>query len=219
MYITGLETVSTSEVGSLEPEEDILGKDDFLTLLVTQLENQDPLNPMDSTEFTAQLAQYSSLEQLYNVNDNLENLQTTQSLLNNSQAVSFIGKTVKADGNSVQVTDGDSSEIYFELGADASAAYINIYDAAGSFVKSIESGALSAGEQSLAWDGNDSNGNVVSDGEYTFEVMAVDLNGEMVDTVSFSTDQITGITYTDGSACLLAGDKKIPIESVIEITE
>ena len=76
-----------------------LDRDAFLNLLITQLQNQDPLDPTDSVEFTAQLAQFSSLEQLGNVNDNLKLLQDFQASINNSQAVSLIGKEITASGN------------------------------------------------------------------------------------------------------------------------
>src|SRR5210317_754089 len=82
-------------------KSNVMGKDDFLNLLITQLQNQDPLKPTDSTEFTAQLAQFSSLEQLGNVNENLKQLQDFQASINNSQAVSLIGKEITATGNSL----------------------------------------------------------------------------------------------------------------------
>ena len=104
----------------------ILGKDDFLNLLVTQLQHQDPLNPADSTEFTAQLAQFSSLEQLNNINDNLENMEQFQASVTNSQAVSYIGREITARGNSVQLESGQPAECQFELEADAALAVISI---------------------------------------------------------------------------------------------
>ena len=101
-----------------------LGKDDFLTMLITQLQNQDPLNPTDSVEYTAQLAQFSSLEQLSNVNQNLEYLQMFQASINNAQAVSFIGKEITALGDGIQVTDGVAEACEFRLSADASGVTI-----------------------------------------------------------------------------------------------
>ena len=99
------ESISTATQSSSEtyvpPDKTTLGKDDFLKLFVAQLENQDPLSPMESTEFTAQLAQFSSLEQLTNANQNLEYLLMYQSSMNNAEAVNFIGNTVKASGNSI----------------------------------------------------------------------------------------------------------------------
>ncbi len=218
MDISGLSTVmSRSELAV--PKTNILGRDAFLKLLVTQLQHQDPLNPTDSTEFTAQLAQFSSLEQLGNINDSLGNLQSSQTASNNSQAVNFIGKTVKSSGNSIHVTDGVSDGIQFELGADAKAVFMNIYDSVGNYIKAIESGALSAGEQTLKWDGTDQNGNKVPDGAYTFEVFAVDAADNMVNTKTFISGMVTGVTFKDGRLCLLAGNKEIALDTVIQVTE
>jgi flagellar basal-body rod modification protein FlgD len=94
-----------------------MGKDDFLHLLVTQLKAQDPLNPMDSTAFTAQLAQFSSLEQLQNINSTLGTLNASQAESTNSQAVQFIGKTITAVGDSLEVRNGQSEDLHFSLNA------------------------------------------------------------------------------------------------------
>lgn len=220
MTIGGVDAVTMSG-GQLDntQKSDILGKDDFLQLLVAQLKAQDPLNPMDNTEFTAQLAQFSSLEQLTNVNETLESLRISQTSLNNFQAVDYIGKSVQASGNAVYLTNGVSDDIHFELGADANAVFINVYDSTGSFVKTVESGALNAGQQTLNWDGTDNEGNQVPDGAYTFEVLAVGANDERVNTTTFTTGKVTGVTFKDGNACLLVGNLEIPAGSVIQVSE
>lgn len=219
MTIAGLDTVTMSGSESYTPKSDILGKDDFLQLLVAQLKAQDPLNPMENTEFTAQLAQFSSLEQLTNINETMGNLQVSQTSLNNSQAVDFIGKSIQASGNSIHLTNGVSDDIHFELGADANAVFINVYDSTGSFVKTVKSGALNTGQQTLNWDGTDSEGNRVPDGAYTFEVLAEGANDEMVSTTTFTTGKVTGVTFKDGNACLLVGNLEIPADTVIQVTE
>ncbi len=90
MAINAINTDTIPSSETTRPTTDVLGKDDFLQLLVAQLQHQDPLKPMDSTEFTAQLAQFSSLEQLYNVNDNLGELGTNQLTMNNTQTKAII---------------------------------------------------------------------------------------------------------------------------------
>ena len=115
-----------------------MDKDAFLNLLVTQLQNQDPLNPTDSVEFTAQLAQFSSLEQLSNVNDNLEQLQNYQASINNSQAVSLIGKDITAKGNALQLKDGGPAGCNFSLDGSAAIVTISLYDSTGEFVMILE---------------------------------------------------------------------------------
>ena len=196
-----------------------LGKDDFMNLLVAQLQNQDPLNPMDSTAFTSQLAEFSSLEQLSNVNENLEYLQMYQSSINNAQAVSFIGKNIDALGNSIQLESSEIEEIHFELSRDASLVSINIYDEAGSLVKYIESGPLGEGLQSVEWDTTDNSGNALPEGMYQFEVMAVDTNGDTVQTATHINERVTGVIFKNGVTYLMAGGMQIPIGDVIEVSE
>ena len=106
MITSGLDSNTSVGTETSALPSKVLDKDAFLELLITQLQNQDPLNPTDSVEFTAQLAQFSSLEQLNNVNDNLEQLQNFQASINNSQAVALIGKDITANGNFLQLTNG-----------------------------------------------------------------------------------------------------------------
>jgi flagellar basal-body rod modification protein FlgD len=219
MSIAGLTEIKANDATLATPAPNILGKEDFLYLLVTQLKSQDPLEPMKSTEFTAQLAQFSSLEQLCIINENLGYLQLYQASLNNSQAVAFIGKTVKASGNSIYLTDGVPDDIHFELAEDAISSFINIYDYAGNLVRTIEVGALNAGEQTIEWDGTDNEGNKFPDGKYVFEVLATDVNGDMVRTTTYITGRVTGVTFKDGITYLLVGNQEVPVGNVIQITE
>lgn len=217
VYPVDASNSNTNQVTS--SKDSALGKNDFLNLLVAQLQNQDPLSPMDSTAFTSQLAEFSSLEQLANVNENLEYLQMYQSSINNAQAVSFIGKNIDALGSSIQLESGETEDIHFELSQDSSSVVINIYDGAGSLVKYIENGPLGEGKQSIEWDGTDNGGNTLTGGIYKFEVMAVDANGDKVQTATYISDRVTGVTFKNGVTYLLAGGMKIPIGDVIEVSE
>jgi len=219
MSVTGLENVSSGINHTSSFESNILGKDDFLNLLVTQLRHQDPLSPMESAEFTSQLAQFSSLEQMSNVNTNLEMLQLYQASINNSQAVGFIGKTIKALGNSIGVADGVADQIHFELAENASAVIAHIYDSHKNLVKTIQSGGLNAGEQSVEWDATDNDGNQVPDGTYTFEVIATDTDANPVSATTLITASVSGVSFKDGTTYLLAGNQEIPIGSVFEVME
>jgi len=219
MSVYAVDALNPNTNAVTSSNDSVLGKDDFMNLLVAQLQNQDPLNPMDSTAFTSQLAEFSSLEQLSNVNENLEYLQMYQSSINNAQAVSFIGKNIDALGDSIQLEEGENEEIHFELGKDAGLVSINIYDDAGNLVKSIENGPLGQGKQSLEWDGTDNGGNNLPEGIYKFEVMAVDTNGDKVQTETYMSDRVTGVTFKNGVTYLLAGGMTIPISDVIEVAE
>jgi flagellar basal-body rod modification protein FlgD len=196
----------------------VLDKDDFLNLLITQLQNQDPLNPTDSVEFTAQLAQFSSLEQLGNVNDNLQELKNFQASINNSQAVSLIGKTITANGNAIRLSGGGPVECNFKLEDDAALVAVTIYDDTGEFVKAFEGSNMAAGQQSMIWDGTDKNGNSVPDGNYTFEVMAADVNGKDLDAATLFTGTVDKVTFEKNASFLIAGGQKIALGDVVQVT-
>ena len=219
MTIVGLDSVQSRGGQTQSAQNQVMGKDDFLNLLVAQLQAQDPLNPMDSTGFTAQLAQFSSLEQLQNVNDNLETLGTSQSIQTNSQAVGFIGKDVTAKGNQVQVADGQSTGLQVDVDEDAASVHVSIYDKNGTFIREFRTGAMAAGQGTIAWDAMDYLGGQVPDGQYEFDATAVDANGESVDITTFTSGRVTGVNYKDGQAYLLTENQEIPMGSVVQVTD
>lgn len=221
MSSIGLEAVSAREgqTSSITNNNSALGKDDFLTLLVAQLQNQDPLNPMDGTDFTAQLAQFSSLEQLQNMNTNLESMHTTETIQTYSNAVSFIGKTVTALGSQIYVNNGRSEDIQFELSDNAAGVFVSIYDENGNYIQSLEYGAMSTGRQSLSWDGYDYLGNASPDGKYQYKITAQDANGGEVEVSTFTADKVTGINYRDGQAYLITDNQEIALGDVVQVMD
>ena len=219
MITSELSPAANGVTKSVVTESPVLGKDDFLHLLITQLQNQDPLNPADSTEFTAQLAQFSSLEQLSNVNDNLMQLQNLETSTNNSQAVLLLGKEITANGNYLKLADGTPTDCEFRLDREADTVVVNIYDHTNEFVKAFESENLSAGQHALTWDGMDRNGNRANDGNYTFEIMAVDANGETVNATAFFTGTVDTVTFENNAPFLVSGNQKIALGDVIQVAK
>ena len=198
-------------------QSNVMGKDDFLNLLITQLQNQDPLNPTDSTEFTAQLAQFSSLEQLGNVNENLTELKHFQASINNSQAVALIGKAITAAGNSIQLTDDGAVQCDFSLDSDAAVVVANIYDSTGKFVADFESRNLSEGQHALFWDGLDNQGNRMANGNYTFEILAADAKGRDIRSTTFFSGTVERVTFENDTSYLMSGNQKIALADVVEV--
>lgn len=208
--ISGGAPLSTSQ-------SNVMGKDDFLNLLITQLQNQDPLKPADSAEFSAQLAQFSSLEQLGNVNQNLVELNNFQASINNSQAVYLIGKAITATGNSIRLSDDGPVQCDFSLKNDAALVVANIYDATGQFVADFESQNLGAGQHALFWDGTDNQGNPVANGNYTFEILAADAQGRDIETTTYFSGTVDRVIFENHTSYLISGSQKIALGDVIEV--
>jgi flagellar basal-body rod modification protein FlgD len=219
MTVVGLDQVGSRATQTSESQQSVMGKEDFLQLLVTQLQNQDPLNPSDATEFTAQLATFSSLEQLQNINSTLEGVSTSQSVLTNSQAVDYIGKQIQALGDQVYLKDGQADPIAFDLANDAAGVYLKIYNQYGEYVQDLELGPMAAGEQQVQWDGLDHNGQAATDGSYRYEATALDADGNTVSVTSFTKGTVSGVYYKNGIAYLVTADQEVPLGSVVQVLD
>jgi flagellar basal-body rod modification protein FlgD len=218
---TGYGTSSVSnETTSSSSSTGELGKDEFLKLFIAQIQYQDPLNPLDSAEFTAQLAQFSSVEQLYGMNSKLGNIEETMN--NQSEQhdnLGYIGKTVKADDNTMQVDDGAVQSGSYTLDGSGYVT-IDVYDSDGGIVRTFYKGSEDKGEHDVNWDGRDDAGAIAGDGSYTFEVTARDEDGFYVPSNTYISGEVTGITYQDGQAYLMIGDRIIKDNNnIIEVTQ
>ncbi|MGA9235245.1 MAG: flagellar hook assembly protein FlgD [Desulfobacterales bacterium] len=219
MTIAAIEATGVSTTAkAVSSDTAIMGKDDFLNLLVAQLQHQDPLNPLDSTDFTAQLAQFTSLEQLNNINTNLESLQSYQAAIKNAQAVDLIGKTVEASGNTVVLKEDSEASLGFDLTQDVQYLSANIYGPQGNFVRTIEGGSLPSGRHTLEWDGRDQEGNRLSAGQYSYEILATDLDGEAATATPFISARVTGVNFDGQTPQLKAGDYSISVNDIREVT-
>lgn len=196
-----------------------LGQDDFLNLLITQLQAQDPLNPMDGAEFTAQLAQFNTLEQLMEVNRAMERLEAAVGQGRQVDAANLIGKEARVEGGHLQLAGGEDAVLSFSLSGEAAGVYGAVYDAANRYVATVEGGATPAGEAQLEWDGTDDAGNPMPPGPYRFEVMAVDAAGNSVPAAPFYQAQITGVAFRDGVPLLLSGETEIPMGAISRVVE
>ena len=218
MFTEGVGT-TYGEPSSYTNPKKVLGKEDFLKLLLEQLKHQDPLNPMEGAEFTAQLAQFSSLEQLFGMNENLEGIQQVLSNENKENLIELIGKTVKADDNTILVEDGNAASGSYTLEEEADVA-ISVYDGDGIEIRRLYPGRQAAGEHNVDWDGRDDSGEMVKDGIYTFEVIAKDDAGNYVTANTYISGEVTGVTYKYGIPYLMIGDKLVSSDNtIIEVTK
>ena len=192
---------SSSQQSSTE-----LGKDDFLTLFVAQLRNQDPLNPMDDKEYVSQLAQFSSLEQLTNISSGLEGMAAMLAKMQQLSATSYIGMDVLAAGSGITLSEGKSTEVRFVVPEDATNVTAHIYDKDGNIVRSVDLGGLSAGEYAFSWDGKDKDGSPCADGAYNVGFTAEDANGEWLYVSTLVEGRVTGVSMENGAVMLTLSD-------------
>ncbi len=207
---------SASPAGPASSKKPVLGKDDFMKLLVTQMENQDPLNPMKDTEFIAQLAQFSSLEQLYGINEGIQALVGAQRNAERSSAVAFLGKQVRFSGDTVAHAAGGSTSIGYSLPTSAQQVAVQIYGPDGRLVRKIDEGIRPAGSHRVTWDGRDNAGTAVPAGEYRYTVSGVDAGGKPVTGTTESAGTVTAVEYDESGAYLMVGGRKIPLGQVTE---
>jgi flagellar basal-body rod modification protein FlgD len=210
---------TTSSQTSSSSVADKLGMDQFLNLFIAQLKNQDPLNPMDSSDFTAQLAQYSSVEQLYGMNSKLTDIENTMSSQGEQHdALGYIGKTIKADDDTMIVDSGMVQAGGYSIDGSATVT-IDVYDSDGQRVRTLYQGIEDKGEHEVNWDGRDDAGNMVDDGTYTFEITARDENGLTVSSNTYISGEVTGITYKNNQPYLMVGDKLLDSSNIIEVSQ
>jgi len=188
----------------------------FLTLLTSQLKYQDPLSPMDSTEFTNQLVQFSQVEQQITQNEKLTSLlQATQSS-QAAMAVNYMGRVVEVESNKLPLQDG-SAKFAYGLAADAETVGIMIQDSTGKTVYGAE-GKTTQGVHEFNWDGKDDSGNQLEDGTYTISVTAMGEDGS-IDTWTTVFGTVTGVT-SQGDEVLLIMDKVgAPMSKLLSVTE
>jgi len=191
--------------------------DTFLTLLTTQLKNQDPLSPMDSTQFTQQLVQMTGVEQQLLTNDLLEKLvSNTGSGI--STAVSLIGKEVRADAD-VAALSGGKAEWVYKLDRAASDVKIEVLDSKGRIVQTIAPTENGAGEHTFKWDGKTAGGSTAADGIYSLRVTAKDSSGSAVPTGVVAQGVVTGVQQIDGKTVVTINGAQIPWEKITLIRQ
>lgn len=196
--------------------KDFLGRNEFLTLLIAQLKNQDPLNPMAGHEFASQLAQFSSLEQLFEVNTNLTGIKGSLESTGGDQALDYIGKIIKTHDNAIS-KNGDQVDACDYSIEERANVMISIFNDKGIKVRSVYAGWEDPGEHGFSWDGRNNAGVLEADGNYTFEVSAVGESGRPVSAHTYMTGEVTGVSYQNGITYLMMGDRLVTPDKTIEV--
>jgi flagellar basal-body rod modification protein FlgD len=185
---------ASGQATTIKGPDQTLGQDQFLNLLIAQLKNQDPLNPIDNAEFMAQLAQFSQLEQTKQMASSLNAFIDRQDTANATSLVTLLGKHVTALGSEVSLTSGTPVPLSFTLGGSASTATLQILNSAGVPVRTF-AGTNVAGPQNIMWDGKNDAGTTLPNGNYTFSVNAKGPDGAAVSATTQITGVVTSIRY------------------------
>lgn len=178
--------------------------DDFLKLLTTQLQNQDPTSPMDADQFTQQLVQFSGVEQQIKSNQTLDELSSLMQADQLSRSVSYLGAEVEAEGSVFGLGDDGEATLSYELERPASSVLVRVSDDLGRTL-ALKSGEVTTGRQSVDWDGRGDNGVQYTDGPFTFEIIAQDTLGEPIDAKTIISGIVEGVEM-EGNQTLLSID-------------
>ncbi len=200
-----------------------LGKDDFLKLLITKMQFQDPLNPMEDEDYIAQLAQFSTLEQMNNISEgislsnDLDYLQSQS--LSNTMAAGLIGKDVEATYNGVYLDEDNQPTVNFTMDQHASSVDFRIIGQDGTTVATVSMEDIGTGVHQFKWDGLDTAGNRTDPGYYTIQATATDGGGQEFNPSLSLYGRVDSVIYREGTAYLSVDGTEILLGDVTTISE
>ncbi len=192
--------------------------DTFLTLLTTQLKNQDPTSPMETNEFTNQLVAFTGVEQQIKSNDFLEELIGLSKGTQSSTAVAYIGKYAQVEDSQVTLAN-KKADFSYEISGEASKASVVITSDSGNVIYSEVINAPKGGLQKLTWDGRTNAGGTAKDGTYNVSITATDTNGKQINSKIYTAGRISGADFSSGEVMLTVGGSQIPVSKIVKISE
>ena len=216
--IPGVTSIDNSKTVTKMADDGVMGKDDFLKLLIAQLSAQDPLDPMGAQDFSAQLAQFSGLEQMTNVNANLEILQKLQTASQNTSSLNLIGKTVESYGNAFNHSANSSETLSYSLASDAVSVRIDMFDSTGSQVDMIRIDNQGQGKNTASWDGFDKHGNPLPAGTYSYTVKADNQAGVPIAVDTFSSGLVSDVVFGKDETYAIVNGKELPISAIKRVS-
>ncbi len=216
MSIGSVTDTSSSNYSSSLTGGSSLGKDDFLTLLVAQLENQDPLDPQENSEFIAQMAQFSALEQQITTNETLESILSSNQTIEQLSAFNLLGQTVVAEQDSFTL-GSDEVEMGFSLDQSAESVTLAILDTGGSVVATLDFDNAEAGTTFISWNGLDNSGNLLSTGDYSVLATATYSDESSESLTILQRAQVTGVD-TSGDTLLETDQGSLDLSQLASVS-
>ena len=214
--VTAPTTVSNTSAAATAAPSGTLDKNAFLTLLVTQLKNQDPTNAQDPSQMVSQMATFSELEAQQNSNTLLASIQAQNAALYQAQSANLIGKSVQATSNNLTLSGGTATVDV--NAASAGTGVMTIKNAAGQVVATIGPGSLAAGDNNITWDGKNNSGLQLPDGTYTVSVAAQTASGAAITTTTSTQAVVTAVSFVNGQVMVTAGGNQYSLANVTEIS-
>jgi flagellar basal-body rod modification protein FlgD len=194
-----------------------MGKDAFMKLLVAELKQQDPTDPVNAREMITQLSQLSSVEKLNAVEQDLSSMRTENQSAAGVQTSGLVGRMVTADAKGLTLTSTASPQGQYVLGGKAGSVTVTVRDSGNNVVRTLDGGAQNPGAHGFIWDGKDNGGNRVPNGKYSFDVTAEDANKLPVSVSTRLTGVVSQVAYENGQAELVVGDSRVDFSDVISI--
>jgi flagellar basal-body rod modification protein FlgD len=194
-----------------------LDKDSFLLLLTTQLQHQDPLSPMNSDQFVAQLAQFSQVEGLDNIGKKIDSLVMAQANANQMNVSTLVGKQVSFRADHLALTKGSTSTFDISLDGSADSTSVNIMDGYGRVVRTLQLGARDAGSSEVKWDGLDEQGRQCATGDYYLTVAGTRVDGTKVTAASMVRGVVTGVDFDGSVPQLIVAGQRVALGNVTQI--
>ena len=217
MSIASVASTSTSSSqATAGTKKNTLTQEDFLKLFTTQMRYQNPLEPLDNFQMATQLAQFNTVDSLTRMNETLTQLMAAQNSMSNVQAAGLIGKKVMAQGNRLAIQQGAVSEGMYQLTRPANVV-IQILNSQGSVVRQIDAGPRDTSRQTIGWNGKNQAGGARPDGLYTFRVIAVDSQGQLVPVTTYRIGTVEGVSLESGAVTLQVNGDKLAFSDILSI--
>ena len=220
MMVGDISSIYLSTLEGLRSRENRkkIDKQAFLMLLLTELRNQNPLEPLDNKDLIAQLTQLTSLEQITNMTKSVTDFVNASMAMQKAQAASMVGKSVVVRANTVDLSDGRANAIYFKVDEPAH-LYVKIVDQNGRQVYFEDLGEVSAGIHSWVWNGKSSDGTALPDGTYFYSIYKVNPDGSEEEIGGLEQGRVEAVQFTDGKIYIIVNGQRYPIDSIVEISE